>query len=158
LVPTGTGWKIHRAKFPLSKGILDTSLESPLLLLVAYFKPKLAKSDTARRYVALHHWTKFEKPGMLLFRAKAHHMFHPGTVVPTAIEYDDLARCRKVPHVPLKVHLRLLSIGGSRKSDESEYSRAYALHYGLDCAAFTCPVTALKDYDDALASMLHPLL
>jgi hypothetical protein len=44
-------------------------------------------------------------------RAEAHHIFDAGAVVPAAVEDHDLAGGRKVLHVALHVHLRLLAVG-----------------------------------------------
>ena len=62
------------------------------------------------RVVALQHGRMFEKGFILLLRAKAHHMFDSGTVVPAPIENHDLTRRGEVFHVALHVHLGLLAV------------------------------------------------
>ena len=64
---------------------------------------------------------------MLFLAAEAHHVFHARTVVPTAIENDDLTSGRKMLHVALHVHLSLLAIRWRGKRDHSEYALADAL-------------------------------
>ena len=57
-----------------------------------------------------------EEPSGLLGRAEAHHPLDPGTVVPAAVEDDDLAGRREVRDVALDVHLRLLALGRRRQA------------------------------------------
>ena len=95
---------------------------------------------------------------MLLLRAKTHHVFDAGAVIPTAIEDHDLARRREVLHVALQIVLRLLAVRWRRQRDEAEDARAHALGYGLDRAAFPCGIAALEDDDDAQPFVLHPFL
>src|SRR5215212_1164221 len=61
------------------------------------------------------HWRR--ESAMLFFRAKAHHILHPGAIVPTAIEDHYLAGGGEVLHVTLDIHLRLLAIRGRRQCD-----------------------------------------
>jgi hypothetical protein len=95
---------------------------------------------------------------MLLLCAKAHHVFHAGAVVPAAIKGQDFARRWKMPHIPLKIHLTLLSIGWGGERQHAECARAHAFGDGLDGAAFAGPVATFKEDDDAQAIVFHPFL
>src|SRR5215472_15850290 len=95
-VPTTEGFRIHRTEFPLPHRILDAGLETPLLLLLADFEPKLDHDDATVDDVLLDLRTQFEKALVLFGRTKAHDVFHAGTVVPAAIEDHDLAARREL--------------------------------------------------------------
>src|SRR5262249_39703029 len=114
--------------------------------------------DAAIDDVLLGNRTQFEKTPVLLLRAEPHHVFDPRPVVPAAIENDDLARSREVVHVSLHVHLRLLTIRGSRQRDDAEHPWTDALSQGSNGAAFTGGVTALKKNDRSETFVLHPVL
>src|SRR5262249_25419485 len=94
----------------------------------------------------------------LLLGAEAHHALDAGTVVPGAVEDHDLAGRRKMRHVALQVHLRLLAVGRRRQRDDAEHPRTDALGDGLDRAALAGAIAPLE-HDAALeALVLDPLL
>ena len=93
----------------------------------------------------------FEEAGVLLLRAKAHHILDAEAVIPTAVEDDDLARRREVLHVTLHIHLRLLAIGRRRQRDGAKHAGADPLGQGANGAAFARGVAALEDDDHAQA-------
>src|SRR5262249_13846602 len=108
--------------------------------------------------VFFHYWAPFQKLPVLLLRAKLHHIFDAGTVIPTPIEDNDLARGGKVRHVALHVHLALLTVGWSRKRHHPENSRADPLRDGFDRAAFARAITAFKHDDDTQSFVFYPVL
>ena len=95
---------------------------------------------------------------MLFLGAEAHHVLDARAVVPTAVEDHDFARGRKMLHVALDVHLRLLAVGRRGQRHQAEHARADALGDGLDGAALAGGVAALEDDDHAQALVLDPLL
>ena len=75
---------------------------------------------------------------------RAHHPLDTGAVVPTAVEDDDLPRRRQMRHIPLDVHLRLLTFRRRRQCHHSEHPRADPLGDGLDHPTLAGRVTAGK--------------
>ena len=158
LEPLAARRQIHGAEFPLPQRIVDARLETPLLLLVADFQPDLDELDAAIDDVFLDLGAEFEEACVLFLRAEAHDVFDAGAVVPTAVEDHDLARRRKVLHVTLHVHLRLLAVGRRGQRDDAEHARADPLGDGADGAALARGVAAFEDDDDAQPLVLDPLL
>ena len=70
---------------------------------------------------------QLEEALVLFVGAEAHDALHAGSVVPAAIEDDDLAGGREVLHVALHVHLALFAVGRRRQRDDAEDARAHAL-------------------------------
>src|SRR4029453_15862310 len=103
LIPALTGRKIDLAQFPLTQRVLDACLKAPLLLLIAYFKPKFNQRNSTRGEGLLEERTEKEKALVFLWRAKAHDVFNAGAVIPTAIEDHDFPSSRKVLNITLHV-------------------------------------------------------
>ena len=121
-------------------------------------QPDFDELDAAVHDVFLDLGTEFKKAGVLFLRAKAHHIFHASAVVPTAVEYHDLARRREMRHVTLDIHLRLLAVRRRRQRHKSKDARADALGERPDGAALARGVAALEDDDDAQPLLLDPIL
>ena len=90
--------------------------------------------------------------------AEAHHPFHPGPVVPRAVEHDDLARRGQMRHVTLEVPLSPLPLGRLGQRHDRGPARVQVLGEALDRAALAGRVAALEDDHDALPGGLHPVL
>ena len=118
----------------------------------------LIKLDATIGDEFLHNRADLQKALILLFRAKAHHIFDTGSVIPTAIENHNLTRSREVLHEALQIVLRLLAVRWCRQRDDAENARAHALCKGLDRTAFSRSIAALKDDNDAQPFMPHPFL
>ena len=144
--------------FHWRSGSFDARLETALLLLVAGLQPDFDELDAALDDVFLDLGAEFEKAGVLLLRAKAHHILHASAVIPTAVENDDLTRRREMRHVTLHIHLRLLAIGRRRQRDRAKHAGADSLGQGANGAAFARGVAALEDDDHAQALVFDPLL
>ena len=158
LEPLRARGQVHRAEFPLAERIRHARLEAALLLLVAGIQPDFDEPDAALHDVFFQLGTQFEEAGVLLLRAKAHHVFDAEAVIPTAVEDDDLARRREVRHVTLHIHLRLLAIGRRRQRDGAKHAGADPFGQGANGAAFARGVAALEDDDHAQALVFDPLL
>ncbi len=102
--------------------------------------------------------TILQEPPHLLFVAEPHHALDAGAVVPAAIEDDDFARGREVPHVALDVHLALLALGRRGQRDDPEHARTHALGDGLDRATFSRAVATFEHDADLEALCDDPLL
>src|SRR5215472_252916 len=158
LIPTAKRFQVHRTQLPLTEWIVDSCLETAMLLFLSHFHPVFDKSYPSVHEVFLGHWAEFQEPVMLLFRAKTHHVFHARTVVPTSIEDHDLTRGREVLHVALHIHLALLSIGRSGKGYDSEHTRTNPFRDRPDRAALSGGVPALEDNNHAATFVFDPVL
>src|SRR5271165_1307202 len=150
--------QIHRAQLPLPQWVLDARLKATLLLLVADFQPEFDELDAGIDDVFLDAGADLEKALVLLFRAKAHHVFDARAVIPTAIEDHDLTRSWKVLHVTLQIDLRLLPVRWCRQGDDAENARTNPLGNGLDRPTFSRRIAPLEDYNDAQPFVPHPFL
>ena len=108
--------------------------------------------------VILHLRANLEKGAVLLLGAEPHNVFDAEAVVPTPVEDHDFTRGRKMLHVALHVHLRLLAVGGRGQGHESEHARADALGEGLDRAPLAGGVAALENDDHPQALVFDPRL
>src|SRR5262249_45482288 len=66
--------------------------------------------------------------------------------------------CRKMLHIPLKVHLGLLAVGRRRQCRQTKNARTHAFCECSNRAAFSGSITSFKDDNNAKALMLHPIL
>src|SRR4051812_34094803 len=144
VVPSFARRQIHWTELPLAHRILYTGLEPAFLLFVAHLEPVLDEDDSASRDVPFHDRSIFEEAFILFLGAKAHDMFDPGTVVPTAVEDDDFPGSREVRHIPLHVHLGLLAVGRRGECHEAEHSRTDAFRDGADGATLPGAIAALE--------------
>ena len=95
---------------------------------------------------------------MLLFRTKAHDIFHTRPVVPTAIEDDDFTRSGEMRDVSLHIHLSLLTIRGGGKGDHAKYTRVDPLGDCPDRATLPGTVAAFEHDNHAQTFVLDPFL
>jgi hypothetical protein len=107
--PTLARLNIHWAKFPTLDWILDTLLETPLLLLVVHRKPILDEIDARSHQLLLEHWTGAKELLIFVLVAELHHALDSGAIVPTPIEQDDFASGRKFGDVALEIPLASLT-------------------------------------------------
>ena len=103
-----------------------------MLLFLRNIQPVLHQDDAVVGQRGFKLRTALQKAVILLFGAEAHHVLHPGAVIPTAVEDNDFAPVRKMLDVALPVQLRLLALRGCRKSNQAEDPRADALQDALD--------------------------
>src|SRR5271166_2239364 len=157
-IPFAARRQVHRAELPLPQWVLNARLKATLLLLVADFQPEFDELDAGCDNVFLDAGADLKKALVLLFGAKAHHVFDASTVIPTAIEDHDLTRRREVLHVALQIDLRPLAVRWRRQGNDAENSRAHALGNGLDRTPFSRRIAALEDDNDAQPFVLHPFL
>src|SRR4029077_12860955 len=145
-------------ELPLAQRIVDPRFKTALLFLVAYFQPILDELDAAVYDVFFDLRAKFEEMVVLFFGAEAHDIFHAGAVVPTAVEDDDLARRRKMLHVTLDVHLRLLAFRRSGQSRDTKHARAHTLRDRFDGAPFARAIASFEYDHDPAAFRFDPFL
>src|ERR1700730_13751372 len=91
VVPTPIGFDIHWAQFPVPKRVVDSSRKSSVLLLHPDVEPQLDQYYAGLDDVLFDLRAQIQKPPMLSGAAKSHDVLDAGAVIPTAIEYDDLA-------------------------------------------------------------------
>ena len=80
-------------------------------------------------------------------------MFHPGPVVPTPVEQDDLPGGGQVGDVALEVPLRPLRVRGLAQGDDAAATGVQRLGDALDGPALAGGVTALEEDDEFLARL-----
>src|SRR5262245_1996917 len=158
VIPAIVRFNIHWAQFPLPERVVDTGLESPVLLFLADFEPDFDQSNAGVDNVLFDLGAELQKPLVLRFVDKTHYMFDADAVVVTAVENDDFTGSRKMRDVTLNIHLALLALGRRRQGDNPKNARADPLGDGLDRAAFARRVTALEDNDDPRPFGLDPIL
>src|SRR5690349_1885232 len=95
---------------------------------------------------------------MLLIGAKAHYRFYASSIVPAAIEDNDLAGRRKMLNVTLDIQLGLFPLGGRRQRDDAKDTRAHPFGDRLYCSSLPSGVTAFEDHNHAQALVLDPFL
>ncbi len=102
--------------------------------------------------------TEIQKSIVLLVGAKSHHVFDAGAIVPAAIEDDDFAGRWISFDVALHEHLGLLTVGGSRKGDDSKHPRTHSFRDGFDGSTFAGGISSLQQDDDTRSLRLDPFL
>src|SRR5262249_10321107 len=107
---------------------------------------------------ALEDRTLLQEPLVLLGRAVTHDVLDAGSVVPAAVEDDDLPLRRQLGDVALEVPLPGLAFRGLGQRGDSHLPRIEGLGDPLDHAALAGGVAALEDDDEALAFHARPLL
>src|SRR3954451_15727795 len=105
VIPATVRFQVHGAKLPCSHGIVNAFEKPPVLLLLADFEPVLDENNAVVLDESLEPWDHADKVFVLLIRAKTHHMFYQGTVIPTAVKEDHLSRGRHMDHIALRIHL-----------------------------------------------------
>ena len=156
--PALAAFQIHRAEFPQFRRIGQALLKPALLFLVADRKPVLDQLDSVTDQHAFELGAAVQECAIFLFRAKSHHPLDPGTVVPGAVENDDLARGGQMRDVALKIPLRLFAFGRGRQRHDMTDPGVERLGDALDRASFACGVAALEDDRDTVARCLDPFL
>jgi len=95
---------------------------------------------------------------VLLVGAEPHHLLHPGTGVPGAVEQDDLAGGGQMLEVALEVPLTLLRVGRLLERDDPCLPWVQMLHEPLDRPALAGGVAALIEDQRARAGGTDPFL
>src|SRR5208337_5190091 len=120
--------------------------EPACLLLLTDLEPVLDEDDAGVDDRLLHLRRDFEEPLHLLHGAELHHALDAGTIVPAAVEENDLACGGKMLHVALDVHLRLFPFGRRGQRDDAENPRADAFGDCLDYSALAGAVAAFEQH------------
>ena len=96
IIPAVKRFRIHRAQLPYLPLIIDAILEATLLFIHAYVEPLLDQDNLILEDHLLERRGHFKKTFIFMVGAKTHDTFDPGTVVPAAIEQNNLPRRREV--------------------------------------------------------------
>jgi hypothetical protein len=95
---------------------------------------------------------------VLLGRTEPHHLLDSCAVVPTAVEQNDLAGCRKMRHIALEVPLRALAVIGCGQRHHATNPRIELLTDALDRAALAGGIPSFEQDQDLLPRGDHPIL
>ena len=158
LNPAITGLQIHRAQLPAPGWVFKAGAEAGFLLLITDREPVFQYRDAAAHQHALKFWAGLPELLNLLGRAESHHVFHPGAVIPTAIEEQNLASGGEVLHIALEIPLGLLLIRGCAQRHYPATAWVEGLGYPLDRSALASGVPPFKEQDDAIAAVFDPVL
>src|SRR5262249_24871098 len=142
----------------LAERILNTSLKTPLLLLLADLQPEFDQDDPRPDDVAFEYGTILNEGVVLVLRAEIHHVLHSGSVVPAAVKDDDFTGRREVLNVTLNVELVFSPVRRGRQRRLAEYAWASPLHDGLDGPALARRVAPFKHDNHSCPCLDHPLL
>src|SRR5207244_4985931 len=145
-------------QLPYRPRIIDPALRPLSLFIGADLEPVLHEQDAVIDHRLLNRGYQLEEPPGLFLGTETHDPLDPGTVVPAAVEDDDLAGRRKVRKVALHVHLRLLAFRRRGQRNDPEHARADALGYRLNRPALTGRVSTFEHDAHLRARSLHPLL
>src|SRR5262245_43601096 len=105
LHPFLPGLKVHLTELPTASRISSPLMEASLLFLVADGEPVFQQDDAAADEHPLELRAGAQEFRVLVLRAEAHDVFHPGPVVPAPVEQDDLPGSGQVGDVALEVPL-----------------------------------------------------
>src|SRR5262245_13501751 len=119
-------------------------MESLFLLVLPDLEPDLDEPDATLDDEVLDLRRELEEALVLVLVAKAHDIFDPGPVVPTAVEDHDFPGSGKELNIALHEHLRLLAVGRGRQSNHAKHARAHPLGQGLDGSTLTGGIAPLE--------------
>ena len=97
--------QIHGAKLPDFSQIINALREPAGLFVLAYFEPIFNQGDAGVDDIIFPGRTYLEESIVLFVRAKPHHAFNAGTVIPTPVKKNDFAACREMLEISLKINL-----------------------------------------------------
>ncbi len=97
-----------------------------------------------------------QKRLVLRVGAIAHHPFHAGAVVPTAVHQDQFAAGRQMRHIALEIPLRAFAVVGLRQRHHPALARVEMAGDGLDHAALAGGVAAFHQHQGALIGVAQP--
>src|SRR5215469_13649242 len=108
-----------------------------MLFLFADLEPVFDEDNAVILEQSFEPWAHPQEVCILFVSTEFHYVFDEGTVVPTSVEDDDLTSRRQIFDVPLRVHLRLFTLGGGGQSNVPKDARTYAFHDPVDHAALS---------------------
>jgi hypothetical protein len=144
--------QVYLAQLPLAQGIVATTVETTLLLLLRDGEIQLDQDGLAVRYEAILVLVDLlhEVP-VLLLSAEAHNGLDHGAVIPTAVKQHDLAGMGEVLDVALHVQFSQLIFSWLAQGDHAIVLLIHVARDAPDCAALPGGVTPVKE-DDHLAT------
>ena len=158
VLPARDGLQVHRGQLPLAQRIGLAGLEAADLLFVRNGEPVLAQDNAVLHQQALEDRCLVQEAAVFLGGAEAHHALHTGTVVPGAVENDDLSGRRQLLNVTLEIPLALLARARRRQCLDPAHARAEVLGDALDGGTLTSGIAPLHHDDDTRTCFHHPLL
>ncbi|MNT05745.1 hypothetical protein D3C72_1403770 [compost metagenome] len=95
---------------------------------------------------------------MLVLGAEAHHMFHTGPVVPTAIEKGELAGRRQLGRIAAEVPGASVTVGWLPQCDDARFTRTEVFDNALDGPILPRRIPSLKNHQNPVAAGNEVLL
>ncbi len=129
-----------------------------MLLGVGDGEPVLEQLDARARQHLFELRHAAEEFLVLFVVAETHDPLDPGTVVPAAVEQDDLATGRQVRDVALEIPLGLLAVVRRGQRGDPADPRVEALGDALDHAALARRVASLEENHHLVPGVHHPVL
>src|ERR1700730_531405 len=151
IVPAPIRFEIHRAQLPWPDRIMYARQKAPFLFILSDLEPGLDQNDPGVGDPFFDQGAKIEEPLMFRVGAESHDEFNAGSIVPAAIENDDLASGRELLNMSLNEELGLFAFGGCRQCDDPKDARAYPFGDGLNRTALAGGIAPLEQNDDAQA-------
>ena len=136
--------------------VLCATEEPAQLLFAANGEPELKEADAAADHHALELGSLAHKLEIFSGRAEAHDVFNPATVIPGAVEENDLTLGGKVLDVALEIPLSALGVGRLGQRDDPCPARIEIFGETLNGATLAGGVAALEEHDDTLSDFLDP--
>ena len=158
VLPTSTGFNIHRTQLPALGGIMNPVLEASFLFLVAHRKPILDQDNTRPDQHAFEFRAGMKELFVFGIGAKTHHSFDTRTIVPTSVKQDHLSGSRKERNITLEVPLRFFSLRGNAQSRDATDARVHPLNNAFDGATFASSVTPFEENHHLKTFVLDPFL
>ena len=96
-----------------------------------------------------------QEVGELIGRAKPHYLFDAGTVVPGAVEQDDVARRRQMRHIALEIPLTSFDLRRFAERHRLRPARVEMGHEALDGGPLAGRIAAFEQHYQTLAPLLQ---
>ena len=147
---------VDGGELPALQRVFKALGEALFLLGLVHREPVLEEQDSVLREQLFELRYLLQKRRRLLRRAKTHHRFDPGAVVPTAVEQHDLASRRQVRHVALEIPLRALAVARLAQGHHMALARVQRVGDRCDHAALARSVPAFDHDHQPLARRKQP--
>src|SRR5262245_12844677 len=129
-----------------------------MLLLVRDREPIFNEHDARAHQHLFELGNRAQELLVLLARAEAHNVLYTSTIIPAAIEEDDLASSRQVRNVALEIPLRTLALIGCRQRRNPANARVQTLRYPFDRTSLAGRISAIEDHHQLEFLVDHPIL
>ena len=150
-VPLVQRLDIDRRQLPALERIVAPVVEALELHFPADGQPEFEQMNAVARDALLEFGRFVEEMLGLLGRAEAHDLFHPGAVVPGAVEQYGLPGGGEPVDITLEIPLRAFPVIGLGQGRDEIVARIEIFQIRLDGAALAGGVAPLEDDHDAVA-------